>query len=194
MPLCLHVPRAGRLSLAAAALVVVALFAAVMPATAAVFTDAAGRRVNLPEHIRRILPAERNAEVLVYALAPDKLVGLERQSGGSAKLRGIERPPVLHFRQDSTPESVAQAAFDYRADVIVDAGPVTSERAVFADAVQQRSGIPYILVYDGFDRLQQVFVSLGDLFGVPERGNDLRLFFEFDYNEGTRGTAGPAHR
>ena len=89
------------------------------------FTDAAGRRVNLPDHIRRILPAERNAEVLVYALAPDKLVGLERLSGGKAKLRGIERPPVLHFRQDSTPESVAQAAFDYRADVIV-GGPVTS--------------------------------------------------------------------
>ena len=180
MPLRLHVPRAGHLLLVAAALAVFALIGAAMPAAAAVFTDAAGRRVNLPGHITRILPAERNAEVLVYALAPDKLVGLERLSGGKAKLRGVERPPVLHFRQDSTPESVAQAALDYRADLIIDAGPVTPERAVFADAVQQRSGIPYILVYDGFDRLQQVFVSLGELFGVGERGNDLRLFFEFD--------------
>jgi iron complex transport system substrate-binding protein len=170
MPLRLHVPRAGRLPLAAAALVMLTLIGVAMPAIAAVFTDAAGRRVNLPGRITRILPAERNAEVLVYALTPDKLVGLERLAGGKATLRGVERLPVLHFRQDGTPESVARAALDYRADLILDAGPVTPERAVFADAVQQRSGIPYILVYDGFDRLQQVLPSLGALLGASERG------------------------
>jgi iron complex transport system substrate-binding protein len=158
----------------------VTLLGAAVPATAAIFTDAAGRRVNLPDRIARILPAERNAEVLVFALAPDKLVGLERLSSGKAKPQGAERLPVLSFRQDGTPDSVARAALNYRADLVIDAGPVTPDRAVFADAVQQRSGIPYILVYDGFDRLQQVLPSLGELFGVSERSNDLRLFFEFD--------------
>jgi iron complex transport system substrate-binding protein len=174
MPLRLHVPRAGRLLLAA-----VALALAATPAASAVFTDAAGRRVNLPDNITRILPAERNAEVLVYALAPERLAGLERLPGERAKLRGGARPPVILFRQDSTPEGVAQVARNYRANLIIDAGPVTPERAAFADAVQQQSGIPYILVYDGFDRLQQVFVSLGEVFGARERAAELRLFFEY---------------
>ena len=149
------------------------------PASAAMFTDAAGRRVNLPDNITRILPAERNAEVLVYTLAPEKLAGLERLPGERAKPLGRARPAVLQFRQDSTPESVAQAAYNYRANLIIDAGPVTPERAAFADAVQQQSGIPYIFVYDGFDRLQQVFISLGEIFGVRDRAAEVRLFFEY---------------
>src|SRR6266567_4455568 len=55
------------------------------PARSADFTDAAGRRVVLPAEIRRILPAEPNAEVLVFVLAPDKLVGLSRLPGRSAR-------------------------------------------------------------------------------------------------------------
>src|SRR4051812_11637529 len=174
MPLRLHVPQAGRLILAAAVLALAAT-----PAASALFTDAAGRRVNLPDTITRILPAERNAEVLVYTLAPEKLAGLERMPGEKTKPPGRARPAVLHFRQDSTPESVAQAALDYRANLIIDAGPVTPERAAFADTVQQQSGIPYILVYDGFDRLQQVFISLGEMFGVRDRAAEVRLFFEY---------------
>jgi hypothetical protein len=45
---------------------------------AADFIDAAGRRVVLPDHIGHALPAERNAEVLLYVLAPNALVGIER--------------------------------------------------------------------------------------------------------------------
>ena len=45
--------------------------------------------------------------------------------------------------------------------------------------MQQQSGIPYILVYDGFDRLQQVFLSLGEIFGVTDRAAEVRLFFEY---------------
>ena len=44
-------------------------------ARAAAFTDSAGRRVVLPDHIGRVLPAERNAEVLLFVLVPDKLPG-----------------------------------------------------------------------------------------------------------------------
>ena len=58
------------------------------PASAAMFTDAAGRRINLPDNITRILPAERNAEVLVYTLAPEKLAGSERLPGERAKPLG----------------------------------------------------------------------------------------------------------
>jgi iron complex transport system substrate-binding protein len=153
---------------------------AARPVIAAPFIDSAGRRVMLPDRPTRILPVERSAEVLVYVLAPDKLAGLERLSGPGAGPSGGVRPPVLRFGPDATPESVAAAAREYRADLIVDAGPVTPERAAFADAVQQRSGVPYILVYDGFNRLQQTLITLGHIFGVRERADDLRLFAEYD--------------
>ena len=59
-------------------LAAIALFAPTRAAWSAEFTDAAGRHVTLPDRIGRILPAERNAEVLIYVLAPDKLAGISR--------------------------------------------------------------------------------------------------------------------
>ena len=47
-----------------------ALFSLVASAEAGAFVDAVGRRVMLPDHIDRIMPAERDAEVLLFVLAP----------------------------------------------------------------------------------------------------------------------------
>jgi iron complex transport system substrate-binding protein len=182
MPLCPLARHAGRLLLAAAALALVAV-----PAVSAVFTDAAGRRVMLPETIGRVLPAERNAEILVYALAPDKLAGLRRppDTGGKSPEAAVP-PPSFRFRPGATVSSVAAAARNTRADLILDAGPVTPERAAFADEVQRQTAIPYILVDGSFDRMPSVLHTVGTVLGVPEQANGLRLFAENAIG-GTRG-------
>src|SRR4051812_17135678 len=115
---------------------IAAVVAGAAAAQAADFTDAAGRRVVLPDHIGRVLPAERNAEVLVFVLAPDKLAGLEGTPGRAVRLpRG---GAVLRWRPRSSPASMAAAARRVGADLIIDAGPVTAETAAFADQVQQQ--------------------------------------------------------
>src|SRR5689334_9607320 len=131
MPRYPHALCLKRLLLVGAALVLASFAGVAAPAVSAVITDAAGRRVTLPDTVRRVLPAERSAEVLVYALVPDKIAGLERLPGETARMPSGARPPLLHFGLDATPERVAQSARDHRADLIVDAGPVTSERAAF---------------------------------------------------------------
>ncbi|MGD9617454.1 MAG: ABC transporter substrate-binding protein [Alphaproteobacteria bacterium] len=182
MPLGPHTRQAVRVLLAAAALILAAL-----PAVAAVLTDAAGRRVALPENVRRVLPAERNAEILVYVLTPDKLAGLQRPAAeGGRTPAAVLRPPVLRFRPGTTVSGIAAAARNARADVILDAGPVTPERAAFANEVQQRAGIPYVLVGNSFDRMQSILRTVGTVLGVPERANELRLFAENAIG-GTRG-------
>ncbi|MGC2412539.1 MAG: hypothetical protein WA459_07580, partial [Stellaceae bacterium] len=54
-------------------------------ARAAAFVDSAGRRVMLPDRIGRIMPAEPNAEVLEYVLAPERLVGESRVRGRGSR-------------------------------------------------------------------------------------------------------------
>jgi len=121
-----------------AALLVLILGA--LPVRAADFVDAAGRRVFLPPVIQRVMPAERNAEVLVYVLAPDKLAGVER----GPMRRGPGRMPTLMWRTRSNPASMAETARQLRPQLIIDAAPVTPEAAAYADQVQQMTGIPYI--------------------------------------------------
>jgi len=148
------------------------------PARSADFTDAAGRRVVLPDPIRRILPAERNAEVLVFVLAPEKLAGLSRLPGRGALFPRAARLPVVGWRPRSNPASMAETARQLRPDLIIDAGTVTPERAAFAEQVQQMTGIPYILVDDSFARIPTMLRSLGAVLGNHDRAIDLAIFAE----------------
>src|SRR5438105_7487979 len=101
---------------------------AVAPAGAGDFTDAAGRHVVLPAQIGRVLPAERNAEVLLFVLAPEKLAGLERVALAKRPVRA-----VLNWRPRTVPATLAETALRLHPDLIVDAGTVTPGRAAFAD-------------------------------------------------------------
>ena len=166
IPLCLcrMILRAVPLLLAVAAPLISA-----GPARSAEFIDAAGRVVMLPRWIGHVLPAERNAEVLVFVLAPDRLAGL-----GSAKL--LKRPartPVLGWGPRSTPASMAATARQVHADLIIDAGTVTADRAAFADQVQKQAGIPYVLIDGGFARMPATMRSIGTLLDVTEEARHL---------------------
>ena len=163
-------------SLFAALLWLAALVMPTAPAGAAAFTDAAGRRVVLPERIGRVLPADRNAEVLVLVLAPEKLAGLEQTPGGRAPLAGDRYLPVLNWGPRSNPAAMAATARQAGADLIIDGGAVTPDRAAFADAVQRQSGIPYILIDDSFSRMPAMLRSTGAILGAADRGLDLAIF------------------
>jgi iron complex transport system substrate-binding protein len=132
----------------------------------------------LPDRIGRILPADRNAEVLVFVLAPGKLAGLERLGGPAANPPRGARRAVLAWRARSTPDSMAATARQVRADLIIDGGTATPERAAFADAVQQLAGIPYILVDSSIERTPAVLRTMGALLGTGEHAEELRVFAE----------------
>jgi len=169
MPLRLPAALLGRNCWGAALLL---LAVAASPAWPAEFSDAAGRHVVLPDHIGRILPAERNAEVMVFVLAPDKL---------AAQSRGLRRGgvAVLGWRPRANPAGMAETARRLRADLIIDAGSVTPERAAFADQVTRETGIPYILLDDSFARVPRTLRSIGAILGVdPRHTRDLFLYAE----------------
>ena len=178
MPLRPSTMTARRWPCGAALLLLAAAALAPGPARAADFTDAAGRHVVLPDRPGRILPAERNAEVLVFALAPNKLAAIGRPEGGRSARSREARRPVIEWRLRTTPAEMAQVARQVRADLIIDAGTVTPDRASFADQVQQQTGVPYILVDDTFARIPAMLRSIGVILGVGDRGAELASYAE----------------
>src|SRR5437764_6442271 len=108
------------------------------PADAAGFVDAAERYVVVPDRVGRVMTANPAADVLVFVLAPEKLVGwsapLSRGQRGYIPPK-FARLPVLG-------QPTAQIAARMRPDLIIEAGPVTPEAAARADQVQQQTGIP----------------------------------------------------
>src|SRR6266478_1176036 len=134
-----------RLPAAPTTLVFLLLLAA--HARAADFVDSTERYVALPDRIGRVMPADQSAAVLIYVLAPEKLVGWSRPLSREQRAfmpAKLARLPVVGQLTESNPTTVADAVARLRPDLIVETGVASPEAAAFADAIQQRTGIPYV--------------------------------------------------
>jgi iron complex transport system substrate-binding protein len=148
------------------------LFAA--PADARSVVDATGRTVEIPDRIERVMPAGPPAAVLLYTLAPEKLIGWPHAPGPAAKsLLGPsfadlpQLAPLVHDGKVQTEQ--IQAA---RPDVIFDYGSTSPRYTDRATMVQKATGIPVLLLDGKLERTPETYRLLGAILGT-ERAVDL---------------------
>jgi iron complex transport system substrate-binding protein len=145
-------------------------------ASAQDFVDAAGRTVAVPDAVHRVLPAGPPADLLLYSLAPDLLVGMV-EPWGAAEAAYV---PEAYRKLAEVPRinrNISAADLDrlkaLKPDLIVDYGDVTPAYAGIADKLQAATGIPYILL-DGKLAATPVSVrGLGRLLGRGERAEEV---------------------
>ena len=149
----------------------------VLPSAAGrMVTDSSGRQVEIPDRIERAQPAGPPASVLLYVVAPEKLVGWTRKPRGAELdflapvVRDLPELGRLTGRGDTANVEVVIKA---KPDVIIDFGSVNATYVSLADRIQSQTGIPYLLI-DG--RLENTAASLrlvGKILGVEERAERL---------------------
>jgi iron complex transport system substrate-binding protein len=147
-----------------------------VPSRAADFIDSAERYVVIPDRVGRIMAANQSAAVLVFVLAPEKLVGwsrpLTRQQQTYLPAK-YARLPVVGQLGGVTPTIGADAVDRSHPDLIIDTGIVSPEAAARADAIQQQTRIPYILLDGSIQHIPDMLVTVGAMLGVAERGQNL---------------------
>jgi iron complex transport system substrate-binding protein len=153
----------------------------VRPAAAVEVTDSAGRTVDVPAQIERVFAAGPPASILLYILAPDRLTGWPRA------LRPDERPYIAPAYRD-LPETGRltgrgstvnlERLLESKPDLILDFGSVGETYVSLAESVQRQTGIPYLLIDGRFDQTPAALRLLGEVLGVPERGERLAAWVE----------------
>jgi iron complex transport system substrate-binding protein len=150
------------------------------------FTDSAGRNITVPAKIERVYAAGPPASVMVYALAPDKLIGWTRA------LKPDERAflpdlyanlPELGRLTGRGNTANVEVVLKHRPDVIVDAGSVAATYSSLADRVQEQTRIPYILLDGTLAKTAQTFRALGRLLGEEARAEVLAGYVEKSLSE-----------
>jgi len=146
------------------------LFAA--PADARSVVDATGRTVKVPDRIERVMPAGPPAAVLLYTLAPEKMVGWPHSPSAAAKAflepSAAALPEMV--RDGKVQSEPIRAA---RADVILDYGSTSPRYAERAAMVQEATGIPVLLLDGKLERTPEIYRLLGTILGTEERAANL---------------------
>ena len=145
------------------------------------FIDSAGRRIDVPDAIRRIFPAGPPASVTLFAVAPDKMLGWTRAPGPEAlpflPARYAELPEIgrLTGRGNTVNlENVVRLA----PDLVLDVGSMTGTYVSLADQVQEQTHIPAVLIGGRLAETATTLRTVGGLLGVPERAEALARYAE----------------
>src|SRR5262249_42515167 len=175
----IEVRRMRLLRRAAMLLAAFAALGAMLSASAAetrTFTDSAGRQVQVPKQVVRVFAAGPPAAVLLYTLAPGKLVGWPRELGADAKALLPARYaglPVVGRLTGHEASAGAAAVAAAHPDLIVDVGDVEPEYSELADRIQAQSGVPYVLIDGSLAKTGATYRMLGDIVGEPARAAEL---------------------
>ena len=134
--------------------------------------DSANRKVIIPQRVERIYAAGPPASILVFAIAPDKLIGW------TSAWREAERPfiskkyadlPTLGRLTGRGNTANVEVVLQAKPDLIIDYGTVSPTLTSLAERVQQQTGIPYLLLDGDFDRMPGVIRQIG--VAVGEEGH-----------------------
>jgi iron complex transport system substrate-binding protein len=174
------------------------LIAAAEAADTRPITDSAGRRVEIPQRVERVYAAGGPASILLYTLAPERMLGWNRALTPAERAfvpaRYAELPALGRLTGRGNTANV-ETVLAARADVVIDYGALTATYVSLADRTQQQIGVPYVLLDGRLSAIPTVYSTLGELLGVADRGRELARHAEQVLAETDRRVAGvPAAR
>ena len=115
-------------------------------------TDIAGRTVQVPAHVNKIVGTGCSDREIVYMNASDKLVGIERVETNSTGTIGNQLPYTMANPQLMNLPVVGDGSKDivnYEEISTLNPDVVFARDAKTADTIQNKTGIPTVVVYTG---------------------------------------------
>ncbi len=141
-----------------------------------IVTDSAGRQVELPERIETVFAAGPPAAILLYVMAPDRMLGWPRANRPDER-EFLAQPyadlPELGTLTDQGGEANLERVVALEPNLILDFGSVRDTYVDLANRVQAQTGIPYVLIDGRFENTPTALRLLGEILGIPERGETL---------------------
>ena len=154
--------------------------------TTRVFTDSCGREVTVPADIRRIAVSGPLAQMVVFAIAPDRMVGVANAWDESAKAyfdaRYLELP-LLGQLYGGKGELNLETLLAAAPDVVIDVGEPKDSMAEDLDALQEQTGIPFVHIDAYLASMDDTYAMLGDLLAMPNEAQGLADYCRYAYDK-----------
>lgn len=154
--------------------------------TTRVFTDSCGREVTVPADIQKIAVSGPLAQMVVFAIAPDKMVGVANAWDESAKAyfdaKYLELP-LLGQLYGGKGELNLETLLAAEPDVVIDVGEPKDSMAEDLDALQEQTGIPFVHIDAYLASMDDTYAMLGDLLAMPNEAQGLADYCRYAYDK-----------
>ena len=154
--------------------------------TTRVFTDSCGREVTVPADIQKIAVSGPLVQMVVFAIAPDKMVGVANAWDESAKTyfdaKYLELP-LLGQLYGGKGELNLETLLAAAPDVVIDVGEPKDSMAEDLDALQEQTGIPFVHIDAYLASMDDTYAMLGDLLAMPNEAQGLADYCRYAYDK-----------
>ena len=150
-----------------------------------VFTDSVGREVTVPVQIDRIAVSGPMAQIVLFALCPDKLVGISNAwDESAAQYLDTEyyTLPLLGQRYGGKGELNLETLLESGAQVVIDVGEAKGSIVEDLDALQEQTNIPFVHIDAALASMDETYTLLGDLLGMPDEAKTLANYCRSTYD------------
>ncbi|HEY5557462.1 ABC transporter substrate-binding protein [Acetobacterium sp.] len=144
------------------------------------FTDTTGRTVEVPTNITKIVPSGSLAQMALFALAPEKFVGITSAWTDLNKqyidTKYYELPVLGQFygMKNLNLEEIARV----NPQIIIDIGDAKKTVVEDMDAIQTQVGIPAVHIEGTMDKMAEAYRTLGKLLNMEKDGETLAKYCE----------------
>ena len=143
------------------------------------FTDSLGREVFLPEAVEKIAVSGPAAQIMLFSLCPEKMVGIAEKWDASAQEyldAEYAELPLLGQLYGGKGELNLETLLDSGAQVVIDVGEPKDTAAEDLDALQEQTGIPFVHITLTLEGTPEAYRALGELTGMEQEAETLAEF------------------
>ena len=150
------------------------------------FTDSVGRTVEVPAEITSVAVSGPLAQMVLFALCPDKLVGIADEWDASAEqylATEYYNLPLLGQLYGGKGELNLETLLGSGAQVVIDVGEPKDTIVEDLDALQEQTGIPFVHVSATIETMGDAYRKLGELLGMEEEAAVIADYCDEIYGE-----------
>ena len=148
------------------------------------FTDSVGREVELPAEITKVAVSGPMAQMVLFALCPDKLVGIASEWDASAEAyldTEYYNLPLLGQLYGGNGELNLETLLASGAQVVIDVGEPKDSIVEDLDALQEQTGVPFVHVSATIETMGDAYRLLGELVGMENEAETLAAYCDETY-------------
>lgn len=143
------------------------------------YVDDLGREMDIPHPLDRLSPSGNLAQMMMYALCPEKMVGLAKPLSNNAMafmLDEIKELPTFGNFFASKGNINKEALIMARPDAFIDVGEIKPNMVDSFDTLQKQIGVPVIFIEGFLETTGDTIRELGRVTGLEDRAEVLASY------------------